>query len=136
MRFPTMQERFDYLKLDGQLGIPTFGWDRYLNQAFYRSEEWRRVRREILLRDEGDLGFKDVPCFRRAIIHHINPITEENLIRGDDVVFDPDNLILCSLSTHNAIHFGSKDNVQFGEIVERRPYDTVPWKSFKMEGVR
>lgn len=128
LHFSTFEERYNYLRLDGRVGIETFGFDRWLNQRLYKSLEWKQLRNKIIVRDEGcDLGILTMPCFGRAIVHHMNPITEEELMYGNDSVFDPDNLILCSLQTHNAIHYGNRDGLR-QDIVERHPNDTCPWK--------
>ena len=124
----TLEERFKYLQRSQKIGDRTFGGDRYLNQAFYSSLEWRNVRHSIVIRDNGcDLGVEGYPVGDRGYIHHINPITADQLIHGDDCLFDPENLILCSFSTHNAIHFGDINSLP-KPIVERRPGDTCPWK--------
>lgn len=128
LRLPTIQERFEYLKLKGEIGQATFGFDRYLNQAFYSSKEWKKVRRDVIVRDEGwDLGVEGYPCGNRPTIHHINPITIEQVESADPVIFDLDNLILCSYDTHNAIHFGAVRK-RYETPVQRRPNDTCPWK--------
>lgn len=128
LSIPTFEERYNYLRLQGEVGIATFGFDRYLNQNFYRSREWKLLRNKIIVRDEGcDLAFTGYPCFGRAIIHHINPITEEMLVNADDSIFDPENLVLCSLQTHNAIHYGDPTKLR-QDHVERRPNDTCPWR--------
>lgn len=127
IQYTTFQKRFDYLKLDGIVAHSTFGGRRYLNQAFYQSSEWQRIRREVILRDEGcDLGLPDFPVFGRVLIHHINPITPEDILRRSNVVFDMDNLITVSFETHNALHYGDYSLVS-KDVVERKPFDTVPW---------
>lgn len=127
-RLKSFEDRFDYLKLTGIVGETTFGFDRYLNQAFYRSKEWRNVRREVIIRDEGcDMGHPDHPINGRVIIHHINPVSLEDLDEGSDILLDPNNLVCVSETTHNAIHFG--DSTLLPEpYVERSKYDTCPWK--------
>lgn len=128
LRLNTFEERYKYLRLNGRVGIETFGFDRWLNQRLYRSTEWKQLRRKIIVRDDGcDLAFTGMPCFGRGIIHHINPITEEDLMNGADSVFDPDNLILCSLQTHNAIHYGDANGLR-QDLIKRMPNDTCPWK--------
>lgn len=128
LQLSTFEDRYNYLRLNGQVGIDTFGFDRWLNQRLYKSIEWKQLRNKIIVRDEGcDLAINGIPCFGRAIIHHMNPITEEELMHGDDSVFDPDNLVLCSLQTHNAIHYGTSDSLR-QDYAERRPNDTCPWK--------
>lgn len=128
LTIPTFEERYNYLRLHGEVGIATFGFDRYLNQRLYKSHEWKLLRNKIIVRDEGcDLAFPDQPCFGRAIVHHLNPITEEMLVAGDESIFDLDNLVLCSLQTHNAIHYGDPSQLR-QDYVARRPNDTCPWR--------
>lgn len=128
LQFSTFEERYNYLRLKGSVGIETFGFDRYLNQRLYKSLEWKQLRNKIIVRDDGcDLAFPAMPCFGRPIIHHINPITEEELIHEDESIFDPDNLILCSLQTHNAIHYGDSMILR-QDYTERRMNDTCPWR--------
>lgn len=106
-RLSTFEERFEYLKLGGSVGAATFGFDRYLNQLLYHSTDWRRTRDHIIVRDNGcDLGIDDRDIHNGILIHHINPITVANIERGDDCVYDPENLICTSHNTHNAIHYG------------------------------
>lgn len=128
MQIPSFIGRFRYLKIGGAVGKDTFGHDRYLNQILYQSEEWKRCRRDIIIRDNGcDLaceGF-DVPV--RILIHHINPITVDDVIHRRPCVFDPENLITTSHNTHNAIHYGDENLLMF-EPVERRRNDTCPWR--------
>lgn len=127
-RLKSFEDRFDYLKLTGVVGETTFGFDRYLNQAFYRSKEWRNVRREVIVRDDGcDMGHPDHPINGRIIIHHINPVSLEDLDEGSDILLDPNNLVCVSETTHNAIHFG--DSTLLPEpYIERFKNDTCPWK--------
>lgn len=123
----TFAERFEYLKLNGQVAYETFGAERYLNQILYQSPEWRKVRRDVILRDAGcDLGDPDHPIDGKILIHHINPITVEDVIDRNDNVFDPDNLITTTHNTHNAIHYGNKDTLAMLPE-ERKPNDTCPW---------
>lgn len=131
IKLPTFEERFRYLLLGGAIGEETFGYDRFLNQALYRSRRWREdIRPKILIRDDGcDLGIEGhrIPSNALIIIHHINPITLEQVLSGDLSVFDPDNLICTTHRTHNAIHYGQKDFLP--ELpIERQPFDTCPWK--------
>lgn len=106
-RLKTFEERFEYLKLGGSVGAATFGFDRYLNQLLYHSTDWRRTRDHIIVRDNGcDLGIDGRDIYNGILVHHINPITVENIERGDDCVYDPENLICTSHNTHNAIHYG------------------------------
>lgn len=124
---PTFIERYRYLKIGGKVGEETFGFDRYLNQTLYRSPEWKRFRRDIILRDCGcDLACDDREIFGKILIHHIVPITLEDIHRRDPKIFDPDNVISTSLNTHNAIHYG--DESLLFEMVERRPNDTCLWR--------
>lgn len=123
---PTIEERLSYLQRRQTIGDRTFGGDRYFNQAFYKSKEWRLVRNQIILRDGGwDLAVEGHPVGDRGYIHHIEPITMEQLRHGDRALFDPDNLILCSHETHNAIHYGT--TAASKDLIERRPGDTKPW---------
>ena len=126
-KLKTFEERFEYLKLNGLVGVETFGWDRYLNQALYQSPEWRRCRRIVILRDNGcDLGVDGYSIGGRIIIHHINPISIEMIENRDFMIFDLDNLVCVSHQTHEAIHYGSTDILP-KEPVERKPGDTKLW---------
>lgn len=125
----TFDERFDYLKLNSKIGIATFGYDRYLNQIFYTSPEWKKLRDEILIRDNGnDLGLEGYPIYGKAVIHHINPITLDDVLDHSPDVFNPEYLICVSHKTHNAIHYGNDDYKRTMNVVERRPNDTIPWR--------
>lgn len=125
---PTILDRFNYLKIQGYVGDPTFGFDRYINQGFYQSREWHQIRMKVIARDEGcDLGMPDYPIGGRVIIHHINPITVEDIENSSDLLFDLDNLICVSESTHNAIHFGDETLLP-AEPILRVPGDTCPWR--------
>lgn len=125
---PTFKERFEYLKIGGSIGEETFGYDRYLNQILYRSDEWRKFRRDIIIRDDGkDLACEDYEVGLRAIVHHINPITVEDVLNRDPKIFDPENVITTSLNTHNAIHYGD-ESLLILEPIERSMNDTCPWK--------
>ena len=134
VRLQTFEERFDYLKLEGVVGDSTFGFDRYINQLLYHSNEWRHTRRGIILRDSGcDLGILDREIHGELIVHHINPITREELSSStsyelEDIssIFDPDNLITTTLNTHNALHFGDA-SLLLKLPVERRRNDTCLW---------
>lgn len=123
----TFEERFEYLKLNGGVGQTTFGFERYLNQILYKSKPWKSIRREIIIRDKGcDLGILDRDIVTHLLVHHLNPITLEDIEFGRDRVFDPNNLICTSLNTHNAIHYG--DASLLARLpVERRKGDTCPW---------
>ena len=125
----TYLDRFNYLKMGGVVGQDTFAFDRYLNQTFYRSYEWKKLRREIILRDNGcDLGVEGYEIFGRVLIHHMNPISVEDLVKRTDILLDPKYLICVSHRTHNAIHYGDEEQVKSQTIVERKPGDTCPWK--------
>lgn len=126
-RIPTFEERFEYLKLGGVVGRPTFGFERYLNQTFSRSSEWKHTRRGIILRDNGcDLGIQEREIFGRIIVHHINPLTVEDIELGRDCLFDPDNLITTSHITSNAIHYGDKSLLVLVPE-DRKKGDTALW---------
>lgn len=126
-RLKTLEERFEYLKMGGSVGVDTFGFDRYLNQALYRSDAWKRVRREVIIRDDGcELGLEGYEIQGGIVIHHMNPITEQDIVERNEDIFNPEYLICCSKLTHNAIHFGDKDLLP-QEYVERRKGDTCPW---------
>ena len=121
-------ERFRYLQLKGSIGIETFGFDRYLNQALYHSSDWHSLRNQIIIRDDGcDLGCSDRPIAGRIIIHHINPITMDDILARAANVFDPENLVCVSIDTHNAIHYGD-ESMLFTGITERSPNDTILWR--------
>lgn len=127
-RFNTFQERFDYLNLAGAVADRTFGGERWMNQDFYRSYEWKLVRQHVIARDLGcDLGVDGYEIFDKVIIHHMNPMTRDQVAHGDPVILDPEFLITVSHNTHNAIHFGDRTLLP-GPMVERRPGDTVPWR--------
>ena len=125
---PTFEERFEYLKIGGFVGRETFGYDRYLNQVLYNSPEWKKCRPKIIIRDNGcDLGCEGYEIHGRIIIHHINPITLEDILNRNPMVFDPDNLITTIHNTHNAIHYGDRDLLLIAPI-ERSRNDTCPWR--------
>lgn len=125
---PSFEERYRYLRLSGRVGEDTFGSDRYLNQKFYRSAEWKRIRDQIIVRDNGcDLGMEDRPIYGKILIHHLNPISEKDIVYMTDALLNPEFLICVSHITHNAIHYGDEDLLMKGPIV-RTPYDTCPWK--------
>lgn len=125
---PTFEERFNYLKLSGSIGVDTFGFNRYLNQAFYKSLEWKRIREQIILRDNAcDLGIEDRMIMGRILIHHLNPISPEDLVKMNRNVIDPENLICVSHMTHNALHYSDESSLPSG-LVERYENDTIPWK--------
>lgn len=125
---PTFADRFRYLKLDGVIGKETFGFKRWLNQEFYHCDEWLRFRDDIIIRDEGcDLGVQGYDIYGSVLIHHLNPITYEDILRRAPCVFDPENVICTQLSTHNAIHYGD-ENLLVLSPVERSRNDTCPWR--------
>lgn len=125
---PTFQARYQYLRLNGEVGKETFGFDRYMNQFFYRSPEWRRVRDLVITRDEGcDLGIQGREIFGRIIIHHMNPISPEDIRDRSDFLLDPEYLITTIHDTHLAIHYGD-EHLLLQEPIVRRPNDTCPWK--------
>lgn len=129
IRIPTFEERFEYLKLSAKIGDSTFGHERFLNQSFYRSTEWKRVRQKVIARDEGcDMAFRDRTIFDRIEIHHINPILPEDIEEGSDLLFDLNNLVCVSPLTHKAIHYGDAALLPKNEVTVRRPYDTCPWR--------
>lgn len=124
----TFEERFEYLKLVGVVGESTFGYDRFLNQMLYTSKEWRRIRNNIIIRDNGcDLGVEGYDIPDTIIVHHMNPISIEDLKEFSPDVLDPEYLICVSHNTHNAIHYGDKSLLPI-ETIERKPGDTCPWK--------
>lgn len=128
INIPTYEERFKYLQLKGAVGNDTFGYDRYLNQILYNSPEWKRLRNQIIIRDNGrDLGCEGYEIYGRILIHHMNPITVEDVVSRDPIVFDPENLICVSHNTHNAIHYGD-ENLLIMAPVERTKNDTCPWR--------
>lgn len=127
MTLATIEERFNYLKLSGKVGDSTFGFDRYLNQAFYNSVEWKNFRSSILIRDNGnELGIENYPIFGRIIVHHINPITIEQ-IEDYDVILNPENVICVSHTMHEAIHYGDWNLIP-KNYEPRKRNDTVPWR--------
>ena len=128
IRLPTFEERFRYLKLDGLAGKDTFGFDRYLNQEFYRSKEWKEVRDFVIVRDNGcDLGMDGYEIAGRIYIHHMNPITVNDIVHSSDFLLNPDYLVCVSHNTHNAVHYGDEDLLVTAPV-ERRKNDTCPWK--------
>lgn len=128
IRIPTFEERFKYLQLSGSVGKETFGFDRYLNQNFYRSVEWKRIRDEVIVRDNGcDLGIADRPIAGKILIHHINPITDKDIVNATNILLNPEYLICVSHMTHNAIHYGNED-LLIKDPVIRTKNDTCPWK--------
>lgn len=126
---PTFRERFRYLKIGGRVGEETFGWDRKINQYFYqRSDEWKSIRNYVIVRDNGcDLGIEGYDIYSHIIVHHINPITVEDIRMSSDYLLDPEFLICTSLNTHNAIHYGD-ESLLYTSLIERTKNDTCPWR--------
>lgn len=126
MSLKTFDERFEYLKLNGKVSDLTFGFDRYINQVFYRSPIWLKTRRDIIVRDLGcDLGMEGYEIYKNIIIHHMNPISKTDILDNADYLINPNYLITTCLNTHNAIHYGKlTPNI----ITERHRGDTCPWK--------
>jgi len=126
MSLKTFDERYEYLKLNGRVAGITFGFDRYLNQVFYKSPIWRKRRDDIIIRDLGcDLGLKGYEIYEHIIVHHMNPISVDDILDNTDYLLNPDFLICTCLNTHNAIHYGKRSpNI----ITERHSGDTCPWK--------
>lgn len=128
IRIPTFEERFEYLKLCGVVGVDTFGFDRYLNQQFYHSRLWRPLRDEIIIRDKGcDLAIPGRDIEEGIVIHHMNPVDIDDIINVTEFLMNPDFLICTSDRTHKAIHYGNKDNL-LRDPVKRSQFDTCPWK--------
>lgn len=129
LTYNTFIDRYNYLKLNGQIGVETFGMDRYINQSLYKSQRWLETRRKVIIRDKGcDLGLPDFEIADRVIIHHMNPITLEDIEEERDCVFNPEYLISTSFRTHNAIHYG--DESLLPKLpVERKANDMCPWKN-------
>lgn len=149
MQLPTFLERYRYLKLGGRVGLETFGFDRYLNQMFYTSPEWKRLRDFVIVRDSLnypyplDLASPEAPiendwidpatgkAFKskqRVLVHHMNPITKEDILKRADIVWNPEFLITTSEVTHNAIHYGDESLLPVNYLVTRSPNDTIPWR--------
>ena len=128
MKLQTYEERFKYLKVDGKVGSETFGYDRYLNQAFYKSDEWKSTRNTIIIRDNAcDLGVEDREIHGLILVHHINPITPTDIKNRSAKLLDPENLICTYKRTHDGIHYGS-ESLLVNEFTERSQNDTIPWK--------
>lgn len=126
VQLTTFEDRFEYLRLVGKVGFPTFGHERWMNQHFYTSSEWRRIRNEVIARDNGfDLGVVGHPISGKIIVHHMCPLDPEKLEHSDETILSPEYLISCSIMTHNAIHFG--DAAPDHKPIERRPGDTLLW---------
>ncbi len=124
----TFEERYRYLKIGGRVGEETFGYDRYLNQILYRSPRWKSVRNKVILRDLGcDLGIEGYDIPGRVLVHHMNPITLEDIENNNEGIFDPEFLISTTHNTHNAIHYGDESLLILAPVI-RFPNDTCPWK--------
>ena len=129
--FPSFEERYDYLRIKGKVGEETFGYDRWINQMFYRSKEWKRIRDIVILRDNGcDLGVEGYDIHDKVLIHHMNPISIDDINLASEYLMNPRYLITVSFNTHQAIHYGTQLNL-ITNPVERRPNDTSPWKTMK-----
>lgn len=128
-RLKTFEDRFRYLKLKGEVGESTFGFDRYLNQVLYHSYEWKQLRRDVILRDGGcDLGIPEREIYTKIIIHHMNPIKESDILERSDILLNPDYLITTTHKTHNALHYGDECILRVNVLIERKPNDTIPWR--------
>lgn len=124
----SFKERYEYLKLKGNVGEDTFGFDRYLNQIFYRSSEWKRIRNAVIVRDNGcDLGVDGFDIHGSILIHHINPISKDDILSRNETLFNPEYLITTTLQTHNAIHYGDENQLPL-LLEDRSPNDTCPWR--------
>ena len=128
VKLNTFEERFEYLRLDGVVGEETFGFDRYLNQIFYRSQKWKTIKNKVIVRDLGrDLGVEGYEIHGRIIVHHMNPISIDDIKNESDFLINPEFLICTTHNTHNAIHYGDA-SLLITAPVERSKYDTCPWK--------
>ena len=128
IKIPTFKERFEYLRLDGKVGEETFGFDRYLNQVFYKSPEWKAARDFVIIRDQGcDLAMEGHEIFGRILVHHMNPIRIEDIVNRSKYLLDPEYLICTIKNTHDAIHYGDGSLLITGPI-ERTKNDTCPWR--------
>lgn len=127
LRVRSFEERYKYLKLNGSVGAVTFGYDRYVNQAFYTSREWKEARNYVIVRDNGcDLAVPGYEIHGELLVHHMNPMGSEDIIHGEDWILDPEYLITTTKTTHNAIHYGDSSLLKT-DYVERRPGDTRLW---------
>lgn len=128
IKIPTFEERFNYLKLNGRVAQETFGFDRWLNQVFYRSPQWRQLRNQIIIRDNGcDLGIEGRNIVDKIYVHHMNPLLKNDIVDKTEYLTNPEYLICVSHMTHEAIHYGDA-NLLVKDFVERRPGDTIPWQ--------
>ena len=125
---PTFKERYEYLRIGGKVGEETFGFDRYLNQIFYKSKEWLDIRDEVIIRDNGcDLGIEAREIHSKILIHHMNPITVKDILERSDFLLNPEYLISTVKNTHDAIHYGDS-SLLVKDPIERRKNDTCPWR--------
>ena len=125
---PTFEERYQYLRLNGRVGEETFGFDRWLNQKFYKDPEWLKIRDEVIIRDNGcDLAIPGREIYSRILIHHMNPITKDDILQRSKYLLDPEYLICTIKNTHDAIHYGDENLLVKGPV-ERKPNDTCPWR--------
>lgn len=132
IKLKTFEERFNYLRLDGVVANETFGFDRYLNQMFYKSKEWLNIRDKVIIRDMGcDLGIKDMDIYGRIVVHHMNPLSLDDINNHTELLLDPEYLICTSLDTHNAIHYGDNNFLKEKTFIERSPNDTTLWNRNK-----
>lgn len=128
IKLQTYEERLEYLKLDGKVAAETFGYDRYLNQVFYKTKEWKSVRNEVIVRDNAcDLGILDREIHGQVLVHHINPITPNDIKNRSAKLLDPENLICTTKRTHDGIHYGNTTMLSAGPT-ERSQNDTIPWR--------
>lgn len=128
IKLQTFEERFQYLQLNGRVGEETFGFDRYLNQKFYNDPEWLHIRDQVIIRDNGcDLAMPDREIKTRILVHHMNPIDKEDILRRSDFLLNPEYLICTIKATHDAIHYGDESKLIIMPP-ERRPNDTCPWR--------
>ena len=128
MLLPTFEERFEYLKLSGRVGEETFGFDRWLNQKFYRSAEWKHLRDQVIIRDNGcDLGVEGREIYGKILIHHMNPISKKDILERTDLLLNPMYLISVTKQTHDAIHY-SDDSILMKDPIVRSRNDTCPWR--------
>ena len=128
-KLKTFEDRFRYLLLDGSVSQDTFGFDRWMNQIFYRSSQWKRIRDKVIIRDNScDLGIDGHDIYGKVLVHHMNPVTKEEIMSGSMSLLDPEYLISVSMDTHNAIHYGDLSYLKRFSVAERMPNDTCPWK--------
>lgn len=129
IKMDTFEDRFNYLSLHGRVGQDTFGYERYLNQMLYKNYKWRHLRNQIIIRDNGcDLALEGYDIHDKIYIHHMNPITAEDIENNSEYLWNPEFLICVSFSTHNAIHYGDTNYLNRNKVIERSPNDTIPWK--------